>query len=304
MRYKVILIVMVCFLFCSKSYSAGKDVLAHYLSWFQSKDDKVNSVWGQTWSMNFHTPDGYKDYVKMLRDISAVDYPLIGPYDSDDFKTLEYHILLAQASGIHGFVVDWFGTNKDNSISKDGFENLVLTVNKLNQMNTAGFYSNFKLCISYDEQALDEYPGDYTTYASNEIDYIKNNYANNTYYYTNRDTNKPLLFIWEYFSYVSNKNKWETLLNKFTNFFAVDFREYPEDCTFQSYFPWVQGFQADGSGFGEAYIDDFYYKAGTNSSLKFATGGVWPGFDESRETDFLFIRIHGIRSKIIVVLIQ
>lgn len=41
--------------------------------------------------------------------LASIYYPLIGPYDASDDAVIEYHIRLAQASGIDAFVVDWDG---------------------------------------------------------------------------------------------------------------------------------------------------------------------------------------------------
>ena len=44
-----------------------------------------------------------------LRDIASMAYPLIGPYDSRQKEVLRWHIRLAKAAGIDGFLVDWWG---------------------------------------------------------------------------------------------------------------------------------------------------------------------------------------------------
>ena len=44
-----------------------------------------------------------------IRDIAASAYPLIGPYDSLEPEVVRWHIRLAKAAGIDGFLVDWWG---------------------------------------------------------------------------------------------------------------------------------------------------------------------------------------------------
>jgi len=44
-----------------------------------------------------------------IRDIAAGAYPLIGPYDSLEPEVVRWHIRLAKAAGIDGFLVDWWG---------------------------------------------------------------------------------------------------------------------------------------------------------------------------------------------------
>ncbi|MBN1270628.1 MAG: hypothetical protein JXB04_13650, partial [Kiritimatiellae bacterium] len=54
-----------------------------------------------------HDPDEILENGR--RDIAAVHYPLIGPYDGRDPAVLEYHMLTAKAAGIQGFFADWYG---------------------------------------------------------------------------------------------------------------------------------------------------------------------------------------------------
>ncbi len=225
-RIKIFLILLF-FVVPNVISAQNKTVFAHYMAWYQSRFDPAHSGWGTTWSMNGHNPDEI-DYLHgtLKRDISAKNYPLQGPYDSRDFKVLEYHILLAQTSGIKGFVVDYFGTNHVNGdypITKQGIECLSTNVEYLNKLNNYSVYSDFKICLSYDEQSLNSYSSSYATFASNDLEYIKNNYAKNSYYYTNRDTGKPFLMIWQYWNYLNNC-QWLSLLNKFTKFFTVESR--------------------------------------------------------------------------------
>jgi len=44
-----------------------------------------------------------------LRDIASAAYPLIGPYDSRQREVVRWHVRLAKAAGIDGFLVDWWG---------------------------------------------------------------------------------------------------------------------------------------------------------------------------------------------------
>jgi len=44
-----------------------------------------------------------------LRDLAASAYPLIGPYDSRQREVVRWHIRLAKAAGIDGFLVSWWG---------------------------------------------------------------------------------------------------------------------------------------------------------------------------------------------------
>ncbi len=288
MKFKIILIIF--FLFYGAYVFADKEVHAHYMGLFESKSDDPSAPnWGVHWpgDKGHAHPDNINP-VTGQRDIASVHYPLIGPYDSGDFKSLEYHILLAQSCGIRGFVIDYYGTNdySDHRITKESFEVLASNVLYLNALNNNEFvYSNFKISIAYDEGALNGYSDSYITHASNDIEYIKNNYADNSYYYTNQDTGKPFLMIWAYWTKISNPN-WISLLNEFTNFFAIDMIANPGEETFASHFPWVKddkwtsNSSPDPYLWGESYLNTFYSNMGNNTFIRFATGGIWPGFDE------------------------
>lgn len=88
--------------------SQGKVVLADYLA--EWGNPLISGSW-LNWA--FHEcgvrHDPHNLLPNEMRDIASKYYPLIGPYDTSDPAVLEYHIRLAQASGIDGFLVDWWG---------------------------------------------------------------------------------------------------------------------------------------------------------------------------------------------------
>jgi hypothetical protein len=85
-------------------------VLAHYMPWFRAETTPQGITW-EHWQWygkgKKHDPDTVLPNGR--RDIASVFYPLIGPYDQMDRAVLEYHVLTALASGIDGFVADWYG---------------------------------------------------------------------------------------------------------------------------------------------------------------------------------------------------
>ena len=82
-----------------------KTVLVHYMPWYSSKS--VSGRWGWHWTMNHFNPE--KINKDGQREVASNDYPLIGPYDSNDGQTLECHVLLMKFAGIQGVVIDWYG---------------------------------------------------------------------------------------------------------------------------------------------------------------------------------------------------
>ena len=85
--------------------NSSKIVLAHYMPWYASKP--VSGDWGWHWTMNHFNPDKVK--ANGQREIASHDYPLIGPYDSNDPHALECQVLLMKFAGIDGAIIMWYG---------------------------------------------------------------------------------------------------------------------------------------------------------------------------------------------------
>ena len=47
-----------------------------------------------------------------LPEIALHYHPLIGAYDSNDPHALECHLQLMKLAGIHGVIIDWYGTEQ------------------------------------------------------------------------------------------------------------------------------------------------------------------------------------------------
>jgi len=86
-------------------------VFAHYMPWFRAETTADGQTIWEHWQWygkgTKHDPNTILENGR--RDIAAVDYPLIGPYDGRDPAVLEYHLLTAKAAGIDGFIADWYG---------------------------------------------------------------------------------------------------------------------------------------------------------------------------------------------------
>ena len=89
--------------------NAQKSVFAVYLDWFgQSKW----TDWAH-WEWTGKMPHNPRNFIAAdQRDIASINYPLVGPYRSDDPKLIRYHTRLAKSIGIDALVVDWY-TYKD-----------------------------------------------------------------------------------------------------------------------------------------------------------------------------------------------
>lgn len=86
--------------------NSSKMVLAHYMPWYASKP--VSGHWGWHWTMNHFDPD--KILPNGQREIASWDYPLIGPYDSNDPHALECQVLQMKFAGIDGAIIMWYGS--------------------------------------------------------------------------------------------------------------------------------------------------------------------------------------------------
>lgn len=66
-----------------------------------------------------------------IREMASTSYPLVGLYDSMNKDIVRWHIRLAKAAGIDGFMVDWWGPatwQKPSGWTHDVFVNTVLPV--------------------------------------------------------------------------------------------------------------------------------------------------------------------------------
>ncbi len=89
----------------AQAENAPQQMLVHYMPWYASKP--VSGQWGWHWTMDRFNPDKVKENGR--REVASHDYPLIGPYDSNDADALECHVLLMKFAGIDGVIVDWYG---------------------------------------------------------------------------------------------------------------------------------------------------------------------------------------------------
>lgn len=123
--------------------------VAHYMTWFGRPD--VSGSWHQ-WAFALEgVPRDKHHHPDLLlpdgrRDIAAVHYPVIGPYDSTDPDVLEYHILLAKEAGIDGFKVNWYGFEDATGRRREdrGFAELLRVAGRL----------GFHVCLNIDEKCF------------------------------------------------------------------------------------------------------------------------------------------------------
>jgi hypothetical protein len=242
-----------------------KYILARYQSWYgDTENDSTLRHW------DFNNLGG------------QADTSLFEFYDSYDEKIWEYHILLAWACGIDGFVFDWLG--------KDAFENMGIKglLNKADQLyqkyNQFGF--NFEIAVSYNEMAKDS--------LDTNFEYIGDSLMTHPAYWGTRRFFRRPLFLF-------NHDEEDTLIT------AQEYRACGDTTLPADYFllwngteeevfdfvdvcyPWIQPLDGDwdplGLKWGEFYLDSTYWRENflpDPGDLLFALGGVWPGKDDRK----------------------
>ncbi len=198
-------------------------------------------------------------------------------YSSQDPVVVQDQIEKAKDLGISGFVVNWYGPHKP-------FEDRGYAVVQ-RQAASLGF----SVAIMYDEDT--SLPGQATDTVITDLQYAYDHYigpqADPTRRAYLRYNGRPVIFIfpkdgdtdWSRVRQVTSG--WEDaplLIYKDIN------AKYAKD--FDGFFAWVspghQGWAANGSNWGEQYLDNFYATMSAKYPDKIAVGGAWPGFDDSQ----------------------
>jgi hypothetical protein len=218
-------------------------------------------------------PKVLADYQPWFGDASHIN---VG-YSTQDPSVLRKQIQQAKDMGIYGFAVDWYGPRQpflDRSYAL------------LQQLASQ---SRFHVCLMYDETQEDNgHATDDTLEAMEEAykNYIGPGAPGRDAYVYYQD--RPVFFIFP----KRGQTDWSRVRK------AVDAwekppiliykdeppQEYSED--FDGEYAWVhpgpKGWSADGSDWGEQYLDRFYQRMQRQHRDKIAVGGVWPGFDDSK----------------------
>lgn len=197
-------------------------------------------------------------------------------YSSQDEVVLAKQVEQAQAAGIAGFVVDWYGQKKpfiDRSFAL---------------MQGAAATHDFKVALMYDEIVTD--PQRMTEDAIAALDYAYEHYISaaapqgKAYL---RYAGHPVIFIWP----KGGKTDWSRVRQHVDTWADPPVLIYKDEKSpyadqFDGTYAWIhpgkQGWQKDGSNWGEAYLDDFYARMLRDHSEKITVGAAWPGFDDSK----------------------
>jgi len=197
-------------------------------------------------------------------------------YSSNDPSVLRKQIHQAQSMGISAFVVDWYGESEPYSDHNFGL------------LQRAASRNHFLVALLYNEPQDEDAQS--TDGAIAAFDKAYNSYIGPTAKYRESYLTyqgRPLIFIFPKQGHVD----WNRVREHCANWAAAPMLIYedvppaPLANDFDGSFAWVQpgatGWAADGSNWGEQYLQNFYKTMTTERPNKIAIGGAWPGFDDS-----------------------
>jgi hypothetical protein len=248
-------------------FEEPKKVLMHYMGWY-----------GDSLSSNYYHWKCGEAY-----------NPLIGKYDSRNWSLLTYHMLLSWSCGIDGLVMNLKDDYDDQSLKA-----LISAIKRIRNIDSLHFKYNF--AVDYDDQGFDKVKPLDT--AVQKITQLHNHVLANTKSYLHY-YDKPAVFVFNYpNSFLSAGDYKRTLNNVFDKqspMLLWPSMESPEDSSeyIDAFYPWVQtgdikDYPWNGVNWGEPYLNYFYQRTNTlnadSSKLSFTCGGVWPGYDERKDT--------------------
>ena len=196
-------------------------------------------------------------------------------YSSHDPKVIEKQIHKAKDMGISAFIVDWYG---DREPFIDESYKLMQTIAAKKKFQVAMLYDE----TDEEEGATDEAIADFRTFRDT---YLAQNAPGREAYLTYQG--RPVIFIFP----KGNHTDWDKVrseVNKWNPAPILITENLPDKHAdaFDGFYAWVQpgskGWSADGSNWGEDYLNNFYDVMRSKYSDKIVVGGAWSSFDDSK----------------------
>jgi hypothetical protein len=198
-------------------------------------------------------------------------------YSSQDRVVIEKQIDQAKQLGLAGFVVNWYGQHHS-------FEDKAYML-----MQQVAAEKQFKVAVMYDEDDSD--PAAETDVVLSDLKYAYDRYIG-PQAIVPRDAylqydGKPVIFIFP----KGGKADWARIrqtVNTWENPPLLIYKDvHPELANdFDGFYAWInpgkQGWQHDGSNWGQEYLDNFYKTMVTQYPNKLAIGAAWPGFNDTK----------------------
>lgn len=198
-------------------------------------------------------------------------------YSCHDPKVLQEQMAKAKQLNISGFVVNWYGPRKEFEDRSYGL------------MQDLASQADFKLAVQYDEAV--DHPGYSTDAVIVDLQYLYDKYISPSAGRSRgaylRFDGKPVIFIFP----KDSSTDWNRVREVTQGWPDPPLLIYKDQSSkyagaFDGFYPWVQpgkgGWAADGSNWGEDYLEYFYGNMVNHHPDKIAVGAVWPGFDDSK----------------------
>ena len=197
-------------------------------------------------------------------------------YSSQDTAVLRKQIQQARRMGISAFVVDWYGESRPYSDHNFGL------------LEQAASESHFQVALLYNEPEDGDAGATDDAFAAFDKayqSYIGPNARYRDAYLTYNG--RPLVFVFP----KSKRVHWDRVGQHCSSWERPPLLIYKDEPPaqyandFAGAYAWVQpgpgGWAADGSNWGEGYLENFYKTMRNKHPDKIAVGGAWPGFDDS-----------------------
>jgi hypothetical protein len=196
-------------------------------------------------------------------------------YNSHDPDVIRKQMHDARSMGISAFVVDWYG-DRDPFVDQS-----YATIQALAAKN------KFQVAMMYDEGneedgATDEAIADLTTFHNT---YLAPTAPGRDAYLTY--DGRPVIFIFPHGRH-TDWTKVRSAVDKWNPapLLIQENLPGPDAAAFDGFYPWInpgpQGWSADGSNWGEAYLADFYRTMADKFPDKIIVGAAWAQFNDSR----------------------
>ncbi len=198
-------------------------------------------------------------------------------YSSQDRVVLGKQVEQAKQLGIAAFVVNWYGQHHD-------FEDKAYSL-----MQQVAAENSFKVAIMYDEN--DAEPASETDAVISDLQYAYDHYigpkatAPRQAYLDFQG--RPLIFIFPKGGHTDWARVRQTV-NSWEDPPLLIMKDIRPDVAndFDGFYAWInpgkEGWQPNGSNWGETYLDNFYKTMIADYPNKIAVGAAWPGFDDSK----------------------
>lgn len=237
-------------------------------------------MWESLYEANPHNPEVILNHG--LRDIASLEYPLIGPYQSDDPLVISYQFQLMKLAGIDGIIVDWDG-QRINPKRHEMLLNIIPFLVKY----------QLKLIVCFEEWAGYHPEGIFQNRQEEiaavvaELSWLQTNIMNQPYY-AQYQGKKPLIIFRKVPKKHLTQVEWQSVRNSFipnqTDYIFPNPYETDLNNISDGWFFWIGGFDHRGvntMSFLAREWDLFAKQCKQNSPAKYFIPSIVPGFNDT-----------------------